>query len=302
MAAAAIIIDSFQDQAHDLQTVFGHAHRCYTRYSPALVAKVAGVAALHDSNTGDFEERAAICEYDGGLTRDQAEQVAALHAAPLGGDNRAAAGNRYRRRRSVSRSKAKRGNYCAGGLYKMKAQHTLVERTKSIDIRELAQDGAWKRPYTIVRFPIQNLVVLNRFRVEYRNSRWPRERRTQIIPVVWTRCFLGGMRPWFACRCGKRAARLFSTTMGLYGCRACSGVAYASQRHSPKRRVYLKAQLVRRILRDSRGRPGVDPLPQRPYRMHQRTFRRHIAVLRGLEAQLRSGRTYRPKYRRQWDA
>jgi hypothetical protein len=51
--------------------------------APALVAKVAGVAALHDSNTGDFEERAAICEYDGGLTRDQAEQVAALHAAPL---------------------------------------------------------------------------------------------------------------------------------------------------------------------------------------------------------------------------
>jgi hypothetical protein len=31
----------------------------------------------------DFEERAAICEFDGGLTRDEAEQMAALHAAPL---------------------------------------------------------------------------------------------------------------------------------------------------------------------------------------------------------------------------
>jgi hypothetical protein len=49
----------------------------------AIVAKVAGVAAVCDSNTDSFEERAAICEYDGGLTRDAAEQMAALHAAPL---------------------------------------------------------------------------------------------------------------------------------------------------------------------------------------------------------------------------
>jgi hypothetical protein len=50
---------------------------------PALVAKVAGVAAVREPNTENFEERAAICEFDGGLTRDEAEQVAALHATPL---------------------------------------------------------------------------------------------------------------------------------------------------------------------------------------------------------------------------
>jgi hypothetical protein len=30
-----------------------------------------------------FEERAAICEHDGGLSRSEAEVLAALHAAPL---------------------------------------------------------------------------------------------------------------------------------------------------------------------------------------------------------------------------
>jgi hypothetical protein len=48
-----------------------------------VVAKVASVAALERSRSQDFEERAAIVEFDGGLTRDHAEQMAALHAMPL---------------------------------------------------------------------------------------------------------------------------------------------------------------------------------------------------------------------------
>ena len=43
-------------------------------------------ACAFDANaaaTDVFEERAALCEYDGGLARDHAEQVAALHAAPM---------------------------------------------------------------------------------------------------------------------------------------------------------------------------------------------------------------------------
>jgi hypothetical protein len=48
-----------------------------------VVVKVASVAALERSRSQDFEERAAIIEFDGGLTRDHAEQMAALHAMPL---------------------------------------------------------------------------------------------------------------------------------------------------------------------------------------------------------------------------
>jgi hypothetical protein len=36
-----------------------------------------------DSDVAIFEERAAICEHDGGISRPHAETLAALHAAPL---------------------------------------------------------------------------------------------------------------------------------------------------------------------------------------------------------------------------
>ena len=45
-----------------------------------VVAKVAGVAARPESRYQYFEERAAIIEFDGGLTRDHAEHW--LHSTP----------------------------------------------------------------------------------------------------------------------------------------------------------------------------------------------------------------------------
>jgi hypothetical protein len=182
-----------------------------------------------------------------------------------------------------------------------RVKRDLVERARSININELSQDGVWKRPYVIIRLPMQNLVVLDRFRIEYRNEHWPRGRRSQVIRVTWTSCHFGGRRPWFTCACGQRAVRLFRTSMGTYGCRVCRGLAYQTQLQSPKRRIYRKAQTIRRLLGDDRGRPAIDPWPDRPYRMHRKTFRRHLAELRSLETQLRTGGIYRPKSRRQWD-
>jgi acyl-CoA reductase-like NAD-dependent aldehyde dehydrogenase len=46
------------------------------------VAKVADVAALRRSQKQEYEERAAICEHDGGLSRGHAEQLAALESMP----------------------------------------------------------------------------------------------------------------------------------------------------------------------------------------------------------------------------
>jgi len=180
-----------------------------------------------------------------------------------------------------------------------KRKHALVERAEYIDVRELRKAGAFPRQGRTWH-PFCGLTTA-RFRAEYRGHRWPRERRTQIIPIVWTRCFLGGYRPWFTCPCGRRAARLFSAVLGFYRCRVCSGVVYESQSQSPKRRIYRKAKTIREaMLGDKRGRPGIDPLPERPYRMHRKTFNRQIAALRRLESQLTSGRPYRPKSPRQW--
>jgi hypothetical protein len=173
-------------------------------------------------------------------------------------------------------------------------KHSLVERTVSIDVGELNRDGAFSEPPKW--FPFLGLKT-RRFKIEYRGYRWPRERSTQIIPVTWTRCHFGGRRPWFVCRCGKRAAKLYSGVLGLFGCRQCSEVAYQSQLWGRKRRLYRKAQEIRRRLWNE-GRPGRDALPTRPPRMHRKTYGRFIATLENLEWELRKGGAYRPKSRR----
>jgi hypothetical protein len=49
----------------------------------ALRVTEVGVSDAFSAEIDGFEERAAIIEFDGGLTRDHAEQMAALHAMPL---------------------------------------------------------------------------------------------------------------------------------------------------------------------------------------------------------------------------
>lgn len=55
------------------------------------------------------------------------------------------------------------------------------------------------------------------------------------MPLVWTRCHLGGARPWFRCNasvggraCGRRVAKLYLRGH-VFACRQCYGLAYASQ-------------------------------------------------------------------------
>ncbi len=51
------------------------------------------------------------------------------------------------------------------------------------------------------------------------------------IPLSWTRCAFGGLRPWFLCPgagCGRRVAILYGPTLPLL-CRACRGLTYASK-------------------------------------------------------------------------
>jgi hypothetical protein len=176
----------------------------------------------------------------------------------------------------------------------MTKKRDLVERTESVDVRELARERALSQAPKW--FPFLGLKT-NRFRVEYRGRRWPTERRTQVIPVTCTRCHFGGTRPWFICRCGKRAAILYPGVLGLLCCRACAGLAYESQLWGNRRRLYRKAEGIRRFF-DNHGRPGVDAKPQRPRGMHRKTYARLMAVLTSLEWRLNQGGRYRPKTRR----
>jgi hypothetical protein len=168
----------------------------------------------------------------------------------------------------------------------------LVERTHSIDVGELNREGAFSgRP---MRFPFQGLTT-GRFKAEFRRANWPRERRSQIIGVTWTRCHLGGMRPWFVCSCGKRTAKLYPGQFEFLGCRKCGNLAYQSQLRGRKSRLRRKAQEIRWRFWD-RGRPGVDPLPERSMRMHRKTSVRLLAALEAIERELRGeGGIHRPR-------
>jgi hypothetical protein len=107
--------------------------------------------------------------------------------------------------------------------FERKMRHRLFERTHSIDVGELNREGAFAgQP---MRFPFQGLTTW-RFKVEYRGTNWPKERRSQIVSVTWTRCHFGGIRPWFVCSCGKRTARLYPGQFELLACRKCEAVKF----------------------------------------------------------------------------
>lgn len=170
----------------------------------------------------------------------------------------------------------------------------LVERTHAVDVRELHRENPFS--LTPQMFPFMG-VTARRFKIEYRGHRWPPDRRSQSIPVTWTRCNYGGTRPWLVCSCGKRVAVVYPGFFGLLFCRTCVGLAYQSQLWGSRRRLYCRAQGIRRLFGD-KGRPGIDAVPKRPPGMHCKTYARRIAELERIEWRLREGKPYRPKTRR----
>ena len=98
------------------------------------------------------------------------------------------------------------------------------------------------------------------------------------MPVTWTACHLGGQRPWFVCSvycngryCGRRAAVLYGAGE-LFACRRCYGLAYVSQQEAPMHRGVYRAQKIRMRLGGSANL--CEPFPEKPKRMHRRTYLR----------------------------
>jgi hypothetical protein len=111
------------------------------------------------------------------------------------------------------------------------------------------------------------------------------------VPLVWTKCHLGGARPWFRCiasvgdrPCGRPVAKLYLHKTPVFACRQCCGLAYASQREIPRHRAIRRAQKLRMQLAGSANL--AEPLPERPRGMHRRTF--YKLFNKAAEAQERS--------------
>jgi hypothetical protein len=94
----------------------------------------------------------------------------------------------------------------------------------------------------------------------------------QQVGISWTGVHFGGRRPWFICRgCMRRAALLYAPGE-LFQCRRCCGLVYASQQESLRDRSLSQAQKIRLRLG---GSPSTfDLFPERPERMHRRTYDR----------------------------
>ena len=171
-----------------------------------------------------------------------------------------------------------------------------VERLSHIDVNELNRLGAFARP---MEYPFMGLRT-SRYLIEYRHAQYHHagNRPPQRIPIQWTYCHFGGRRPWFTCLCGKRVGKLYYGN-GFLGCRFCGDLTYESKRKGRKGRLYLKATRIRARLGDY-GRPGIDALPPRLWRMQRKIYARRRAQLEIIERKLIEGRIYRPRPRRQW--
>jgi hypothetical protein len=170
-------------------------------------------------------------------------------------------------------------------------RHGTVEKFGSFDVHDLHRAGALREAlvsflWVSFRWPGMVRLEANRWRVDVEL----RCGASQRISVVWTRCHFGGGRPWFICvGCNRRVGILYNTGASL-ACRRCLDLRYASQRRGAKSRSYLQALKLR--LRLNGIASIVGPIPDRPRRMHRRTYQRLCRRLEKLEQKLRNSRRF----------
>ena len=151
-----------------------------------------------------------------------------------------------------------------------------VERLSgdSLDIRELKKFGLLcdnRRVLTShFRWPKIGRIIGNRYWLELE---FPDRTTAQQIRVSWTPVHLGGQRPWMHCPyCQKRTAILLRS-LGGYGCRACLGnPLYACQSRSTHGRRHFELCKIRLLLGGTAS--PLEPFPDRPRRMHRKTYER----------------------------
>ena len=85
----------------------------------------------------------------------------------------------------------------------------------------------------------------------YRHRRNGEEWQDENHPVYldWTPCNFGGHRHWFLCPargCGWRVAIIYGG--GIFACRRCYQLVYASQRETPDDRAARRANIIRERL------------------------------------------------------
>ncbi len=167
--------------------------------------------------------------------------------------------------------------------------HDTVESCRSLDVNRLHRagcldvgwSGSWQwtregeRVASISQRAETGQIVLS-YRYRRNGGDWQdveEHIRTEHIP-----CRFGGSRPYFICpgvmngvTCGRRVVKLHGP--GRYFlCRHCYRLAHASQSEGAWDRAIRRASKIRQRLGADRG--IVEPFPQKPKGMWQRTYER----------------------------
>jgi hypothetical protein len=175
--------------------------------------------------------------------------------------------------------------------FALRDEWTVRESCKSIDVRRWHREGrlsagqyftsSWKHSggeptgSINVRTERDGAILTYQTRHGPANEWKPINQR---IPITWTDCHFGGRRPWFICPiytdgryCGRRVAVLYGLR-DYFACRHCYRLAYESQQEPIRMRGLLKAQKI--LLRLGAKPDLLDPFPEKPPRMHRRTYQR----------------------------
>lgn len=155
---------------------------------------------------------------------------------------------------------------------------------RTLDVRRWAREGMlrpghwggwqWTRNGEVVasirmRAEADRVILMYRHRSgseEWKDAEYP-------VRIVRTPCNLGGTRPWFLCPalgCGRRVAILYGG--GIFACRHCYQLAYASAREDAGDRATRRADRIRARLG---WEPGIlNGSGDKPKWMRWRTFYR----------------------------
>jgi hypothetical protein len=168
----------------------------------------------------------------------------------------------------------------------IRARDTCESRP-SLDIRRLSRENklwptfsfveSWIRagePFGSVRVTNELDRVVLSFRYQDEVSADWRD-VVRKVSVAWTACSLAGGRPWFVCpvaACGRRVALIYLGEAGVFACRKCHDLAYATQFEPIGRRGIERARRIRMKLN---GGPNLgDSFPERPKGMHRKSYLR----------------------------
>ena len=170
------------------------------------------------------------------------------------------------------------GGIGSGNWYRWD-KRDAVEDYRRLDVRRWARKGMlrpgswggwqWARNGDVAS--IQMRAEQDRVILIYRHRSGGEEWKDE--QYVRTPCNLGGSRPWFTCRavgCGRRVAILYGG--GIFACRHCYQLAYASSREDAGDRATRRADRLRTRLGWEPGILNIEG--SKPKWMRWRTFNR----------------------------